>query len=94
MTRWRTAYFIAINTALLWVVTLVATHAGIVSYHWLKARYGPVSMPPEARATYSSRTPAESAQRGRASLALRFRAQPVGGLGPDHLTARVGHGDQ
>ena len=88
MTRWRTAYFIAINTALLWVVTLVATHAGIVSYHWLKARYGPVSMPPEARATYSGRTPAEIDQLWRDSLALRFRYQPVVGLVQEQLTSR------
>jgi hypothetical protein len=88
MMRWRSWYFIAINTALLWTLAEVSAHVGVLAHRRLSQPYGYGDLSPEVQRAYAHRTPSEVDELWRETLDLRFRYQPLVGFVQAPLESR------
>lgn len=80
MSRLRDAYFIAANTAILWLVVEAGAHLALVAYEGLKPTPGYHQLSEPARRTYAHLSPADVDELWRDTLALRFRYAPIVGF--------------
>ena len=88
MTRLRTAYLVAANAAILWLVLATGAHVAITVYHRVKPQTGYEQLSEAARGTYAHMTPADVTELWHETLALRFRYMPIVGLVQDAVSSR------
>lgn len=88
MSRLRTAYVVAANAAILWLVVEAGAHVAITVYHRAKVDSGYAHLSDHARSNYAHMTPADVTELWRETLALRFRYMPIVGLVQDAMSSR------
>lgn len=80
MSRMRSAWLVAANTALLWLLLEGATDFGIRLVHLIRPAFGYSGLSDVARGNYAHMPPADVEELWRATLALRYRYLPAAGF--------------
>ena len=88
MSRLRVGYFIAANTAILWLLLEAAAHVAIMGHQLVEPDFAYQHLSGPVKANYAHMTPADVEELWLDTMALRFRYKPIIGLVEDQMTSR------
>jgi hypothetical protein len=88
MSRLPTAYRVAANAAILWLVIQTGAHVVITVYHRARPQPGYAQLSDQAWSNYAHMTPADVLELWQETEALRFRYMPIVGLVQDAISSR------